>query len=235
PAFHVGVTENNLYWFDLRYPNGISGDKYSTVDYASKQGYPTLAIDRAGVGNSTHPDPIVELQVDLEEAISHTLVNQLRAARPYQADTRRTQDELKTNVHQNHLCRPLLRVGSRQRPDHYPLQKHRRIYLYPLRHLHHPCRRIASTQTVLVPAPTYTRRFSGLPIGYFATSSKIGRRYCLWGDLGSYNEAVFLRDFDNEDAVGLGELLSIAGGLKSAPQSTTPVFIVTGDNDGVAR
>lgn len=77
--FMSGVTENNLYWFGLGYPNGISGDKYSTVDYASKQGYPTLAIDRAGVGNSTHPDPVVELQVDLEEAISHALVNKLRA------------------------------------------------------------------------------------------------------------------------------------------------------------
>lgn len=40
-------------------------------------------------------------------------------------------------------------------------------------------------------------------------------------------------DFNDEDAVGLGELLSIEGGLKEAPTSTAPVFIVTGDADDV--
>lgn len=35
------------------------------------------------------------------------------------------------------------------------------------------------------------------------------------------------------DAVGLGELLSITGGLKEAPDSTAPVYVVTGDSDGV--
>ena len=77
--FVSGVTENNLYWFGLGYPNGFDGDKYSTVDYASKQGYPTLAIDRIGVGNSTRPDPILEQQVPLEEAVNHELVLGLKA------------------------------------------------------------------------------------------------------------------------------------------------------------
>ena len=77
--FMSGVTENNLYWFGLGYPNGYDGDMYSTVAYASKQGYPTLAIDRAGVGNSTHPDPITQQQVNLETAIAHQLVLKLKA------------------------------------------------------------------------------------------------------------------------------------------------------------
>ena len=78
-VFMSGVTENNLYWFGLGYPNGYNGDQYSTVDYASKQGYPTLAIDRIGVGNSTHPDPILQQQLNLEEAVSHQLVTMLKA------------------------------------------------------------------------------------------------------------------------------------------------------------
>lgn len=78
--FMSGVTENNLYWFGLGYPNGFDGNMYSTVDYASKQGYPTLAIDRIGVGNSTHPaDPVFGQQLPLEEAISHQLVLKLKA------------------------------------------------------------------------------------------------------------------------------------------------------------
>ena len=74
-----GVTENNLYWFGLGYPNGFDGDMYSTVAYASKQGYPTLAIDRIGVGNSTHPDPVLGQQIPLEEEVSHQLVMKLKA------------------------------------------------------------------------------------------------------------------------------------------------------------
>lgn len=78
--FMSGVTENNLYWFGLGYPTGFNGDMYSTVAYASKQGYPTLAIDRIGVGNSTHPaDPVFGQQLQLEEAISHKLVMMLKA------------------------------------------------------------------------------------------------------------------------------------------------------------
>lgn len=77
--FMSGVTENNLYWFGLGYPTGFNGDMYSTVDYASKQGYPTLVIDRIGVGNSTHPDPITVQQVNIETAISHSLVTMLKA------------------------------------------------------------------------------------------------------------------------------------------------------------
>lgn len=61
------------------FQNGYDGNMYSTVDYASKQGYPTLAIDRAGVGNSTHPDPIIQQQVNLETAIAHQLVLGLKA------------------------------------------------------------------------------------------------------------------------------------------------------------
>ena len=77
--FMSGVTENNLYWFGLGYPNGCDGDMYSTVAYASKQGYPTLAIDRAGVGNSSHQDLITQPQVNLETAIAHQLVLNLKA------------------------------------------------------------------------------------------------------------------------------------------------------------
>ena len=77
--FMSGVTENKLYWSGLGYPQGIDGDEYSTIAYASSQGYHVLAIDRIGVGNSAHPDPILQLQVPLEEAVSHELVLMLKA------------------------------------------------------------------------------------------------------------------------------------------------------------
>lgn len=77
--FMSGVTENNHYWFGLGYPDGFDGDTYSTVAYAASQGYPTLVVDRIGVGNSTIPEPILQQQIPLEEAVSHELVTMLKA------------------------------------------------------------------------------------------------------------------------------------------------------------
>lgn len=37
-------------------------ERYSWVAAASKQGYPTLAVDRLGNGESTHADPILAVQ-----------------------------------------------------------------------------------------------------------------------------------------------------------------------------
>ena len=88
-------------------------------------------------------------------------------------------------------------------------------------------------QTVPFPAELYSPRFAGYNPAYLVTSSKPGRRGYLWGKPGSYDEGIFQLDFNNEDVVGLGELLSIAGGLKEAPVSTAPVYIVTGDSDDV--
>ncbi len=78
--FVSGVTENKLYWSGLGYPTGYNGDQYSTIAYASSQGYPTFVIDRIGVGNtSPRPDPIIQEQVNLEEAVNHQLVMMLKA------------------------------------------------------------------------------------------------------------------------------------------------------------
>lgn len=41
-------------------------DLYSWVDYATAQGYPTLALDRLGNGKSSHPDPLLVVQAPYE-------------------------------------------------------------------------------------------------------------------------------------------------------------------------
>lgn len=172
--FVSGVTENNLYWFGLGYPNGFHGDAYSTVDHASKQGYPTLSIDRIGVGNSTRPDPILQQQVNLEEAVSHQLVTMLKAGtavpgksvlfsldlplryynickheveKPYTCPTRQ-------EIQPHHLCRPLLRLRPRQRPGHQPPFRHIRLHPHRLRRLNHPRR----------PGPPPDSSLPGLPL-----------------------------------------------------------------------
>lgn len=63
--FH-GITGNRGYWNAL---GGLSTGyvpyqpkNYSWVDVAHANGYPTLALDRLGAGESSHPDPVAVVQ-----------------------------------------------------------------------------------------------------------------------------------------------------------------------------
>ncbi|MCJ1224190.1 hypothetical protein MMC12_000834 [Toensbergia leucococca] len=220
--FMSGVTENKLYWSGLGYPQGIDGDEYSTIAYASSQGYHVLAIDRIGVGNSAHPDPILQLQVPLEEAVSHELVLMLKAG------TAVPDRKFNKVIFVGHSYGSVL--GNAQATNH-PGD----IAAFILTGFGVSAIPVAAglPQVVPISAELYAPRFAGFPPGYLAFSSESGRRSYLWGKPGSFNESVFETDFNNEDDVGLGELLSIAGGLKLAPNSTAPVYIITGDSDDV--
>ena len=69
-----GNEYDHRYWSAL----GTDADEYSWVAFANSQGYPTLAIDRLGVGQSDHPDPNDIVQAPFQVALLTDLVNQLR-------------------------------------------------------------------------------------------------------------------------------------------------------------
>jgi hypothetical protein len=63
--FH-GITSNRDFWSalggtSLCFPAYQPGN-YSWVEVAHSKGYPTLALDRLGAGDSSHPDPILVMQ-----------------------------------------------------------------------------------------------------------------------------------------------------------------------------
>ncbi|KAI9853219.1 MAG: hypothetical protein M1830_006740 [Pleopsidium flavum] len=217
-----GVTETKLYWSGLGYPVGFNGDTYSWIAYASRQGYPTLSIDRVGNGNSTHPDPVLITQMNLEEAILHQLVLKLKSGQavPGRSFTR--------VVFVGHSYGSIL--GNDMATNHpgdiaaYVLTGYG-VSVVPVA--------AALPQTLPLPASLYSPRFAGFPVGYLVTSSQIGRRNYLWGADGSYDPAIFLLDYNHEDVTGLGELLSITAGLKQAPSYTGPVAVITGERDEV--
>jgi hypothetical protein len=70
--FH-GITGNRGYW------NALGGSSlgfapyqpknYSWVDFAHANGYPTLALDRLGSGESSHPDPVTVVQGPYEYVV----------------------------------------------------------------------------------------------------------------------------------------------------------------------
>jgi hypothetical protein len=70
-----GLTYTKSYWDGL----GYESYDYSWIDYASQQGYPTLAIDQLGNGDSSHPDALLATQQTLQVEIIHEIITMLRA------------------------------------------------------------------------------------------------------------------------------------------------------------
>ena len=69
-----GIGFDRSYW-DFPYDN----TKYSYVNKAVDQGYSTLSYDRLGIGQSSHGDPISEIQIFLEIAALKELTQQVKA------------------------------------------------------------------------------------------------------------------------------------------------------------
>lgn len=71
------LTSQQSYWFGL--PGNPDGaEKYSWVDYATSEGYPVLAIDNLGAGQSSKANPITEVQQPLQQAVLHEITTKLR-------------------------------------------------------------------------------------------------------------------------------------------------------------
>ena len=71
--FHSCSLTSQSYW-DLSYDNY----SYSYVNTATNSGYSTLAIDRYGIGNSTHGDPFNEIQAHAEVEALNEVTKKLR-------------------------------------------------------------------------------------------------------------------------------------------------------------
>lgn len=63
----------------MQWSPDFDNKRYSWTEFASQQGYPTLAIDRLGNGQSSHPDPIATVQIPAQAATIHELVTLARA------------------------------------------------------------------------------------------------------------------------------------------------------------
>ena len=72
-----GITYDHRYW-NIADPSNPKGDRYSWEATAAKAGYATLAIDRIGNGDSTHP-PSVFVDINSNATVVHQVVQALRA------------------------------------------------------------------------------------------------------------------------------------------------------------
>jgi pimeloyl-ACP methyl ester carboxylesterase len=73
-----GATQNKYYWSALGPTGeGYEQEKYSWIDFGRARGCHTVAIDRLGVGNSSHPNPDF-FTLPVEVNITSTIIQQLR-------------------------------------------------------------------------------------------------------------------------------------------------------------
>lgn len=74
-----GITYDHRYW-NIADPADPEGNRYSWEAAAAKAGYATLAIDRIGSGQSTHP-PSAAVTIDSNVSVLHQVIAALRRGR----------------------------------------------------------------------------------------------------------------------------------------------------------
>lgn len=211
-----GITYTKSYRSALGFP-GYQPEIYSWVDFASKNGYPTLAIDRPGNGDSSRPDPFWQDQIPFHAAVLKQIADGLRSKKWLPRNFQQI-------VYIGHsLGSNIGNVIAASYPDSMDA-----MVLTGFT-------KTTSSELLIkagpVPAVTFAPRFANLSSGYIVTAKNEGRQVLLYGRDGTYDPSIANFDYDVQNTVAIGEL-----GTETAPIAsnyTRPVTIVTGEQDAV--
>lgn len=214
--------EQQTYWFGL--PGNPDGsEKYNWVEYATSQGYPVLAIDNLGAGNSEKPDPILTVQQPLQTAILYQISQMLRAGNL----TFATQAEKVIFVGHS-----LASVEGNGIATHYPDAFDALVltgYSYTLAQA-----ALGLVLTVLEPAQLANpAKFSSDLPGYLVFGSRNGKRETYYDTPGSFSAALANWDFNHEDTITIGQIYTAFTGLEMAANFTGDVLVLTGQEDAL--
>jgi pimeloyl-ACP methyl ester carboxylesterase len=210
-----------------------------------QNGYPTIAIDNLGSGNSSHPDPVAVVQMALQAEIAHKIITMLRSGQVQGPVNGKKFSKVIVS-----FCPQVRLAGSRSQVTQYVGHSYGSIQgnaiaatfpndvdtfvltgytgrfiegLVPL------------ASGLAVPAQAVMPRFANLPVGYLAQSYEPGRVYGLYtvNGVGGFDPNIAQYDFDNEGTVAPGELATLFYGVTPAKQFTGSVFVVTGQQDAI--
>ncbi|CAK4026187.1 alpha beta-hydrolase [Lecanosticta acicola] len=215
-----GVPYNSSYWFGLPgNPDGTA--KYDWVTFATQQGYPVLAIDNLGAGDSQKADPITEVQQPLQTALLHEITQMLRAGQLSFAP------KAEKVIFVGHS---LASVTGNGIATHYPSDFDAMVltgYSYDLI----PAG-LGILLTLLEPAQLQNAaKFGSFPPGYLAFGSRQGKRAAYYAQDGSFSTGLEGYDFAHEDTITIGQIYSAFSGLEKADDYRGDVFVLTGQND----
>ena len=218
-----GAAYTKLYWTGLDLPEG-EVEKYSWVHYASKQGYATLSLDRLGTGKSTHADPILEVQVNLDAETIHEIIRKLRAG---EIKGKRFEKVVFTGHslgsvigyilsqrHPKDIDALVLTGWSTALADNVPS---------------------ILTCNFLPAVAVDMDRWSGRQLGYVTPSNKENFENIFYGPKGTFDRRAQDRAWATRDIVSVGELLTIFTGTDAASSSNFdgPVHVLMGEFDAV--
>lgn len=208
------------YWFGLPgNPDGTA--KYDWVEYATQQGYPVLAIDNLGAGDSQKADPITEVQQPLQTAIVHKITQMLRAGQLSFAP------KASKVIFVGHSLGSVTGNGI---ATHYPTDFDAMILTGWTDTLVQAG--LGLLLTILEPAQLQNpAKFGSFPPGYLAFGSRQGKRDAYYGDDGAFSQALADWDFDHEDTITIGQIYSAFSGLERAENFKGDIFAVTGQED----
>ncbi|KIM97076.1 hypothetical protein OIDMADRAFT_168831 [Oidiodendron maius Zn] len=216
-----GITYNRRYWDgSLSVTNQSS---FSYVDYALSQGYPTLNIDRIGTGLSSHPDPLLTLQLPFDVRATHVLIQHIK-----QGTTTVLPRAFDKVIFVGHSFGSI--IGNNLVKD-FPADADATV----LTGFSKSIAQALAGILIDVPLPAALfdpARFSTLPLLYILLTDKSNREASFYyGPDVYYSRANYNIDFAQTDTVGVGEALTAFPGISAAPAYTGKVFILTGNED----
>ncbi|PVH74849.1 alpha/beta-hydrolase, partial [Cadophora sp. DSE1049] len=201
-------------------------ERYSWVAAASKAGYPTLAIDRLGNGDSSHPDPILAVQYPVEVETIHQIILKLRAGTlPPPLAGRKFNKVVYVGHSYGSIIGNALATLYPSDPTSLILTgwSSTFITLIPT---------VLGTAIVL-PASLTLPRYKSLPLGYLTISSLPGFRALFYSSPDTYNASLFTYDFANRGTITAGEAATLAFGVNTASAYTGSVLVATGQHDAI--
>ncbi|KAH8895386.1 alpha/beta-hydrolase [Thozetella sp. PMI_491] len=209
-----GLALDRHYW-DLSYNNY----NYSYVNRALARGYSTFTYDRLGIGESSHGDPINEVQAWAEIAALHSLTTLLRQGKVPGVHARF--DKI---FHIGHSYGSVQTYAlSAMHPDDTD-----GIVLtgFSTEPTYLPWFGYASN---FVPANT-NEAFSAFPNGYLGVGSTAGFQSVAFAPQ-NFDPNLFSGASAISQPVAIGELLSLSGPISTPSGFRGPVLVITGERD----
>ena len=191
--------------------------------YASQQGYPTLAIDRLGSGESEHPDPILVVQNPAHAEIAYGIVQLAKAG------TSPLPRAFGKVIYVGHSFGSL--IGNMMNAK-YPDAVDATVLTGWSSNFVLAGIPIAIGLQTLPAVLVDPAKYGDLAVGYLEVSSESGDVNVFF-HAGAFDPAMQALDWISRDTLALGDLASFPFSTIEAPEYQAPVFVVTGGSDNI--
>lgn len=182
-------------WFGL-----YRGDRYSWVAAASKQGYPTLSVDRLGNGDSQRADPIAQVQFPLQAETIHQIIVKARAGvSPF---PRKFSNIILAGHSLGSICANAINT-------YYPQDANATILTGYSSYL---LSAVPGAIPQITPLPAFLldpARFSKLNVGYLMISLRFGFNYVFYGKPGTFDQSMQDYDWATRGTLSIGKFIFI--------------------------